>query len=83
MAKYLTASKVTSIANGVRGAAIRFAVKTALTEAALGDIDEQAAIVDLDQDISASPTEAEVQAISDKVDALLSALRSAGVLAEA
>ena len=83
MAKYLTASKVTSVSNGVRGAAIRFAVKTALTEAALGDIDQQAAIADLDQDISASPTEAEVQAISDKVDALLSALRSAGVLAEA
>jgi acetolactate synthase small subunit len=67
----------------VRGAAIRFAVKTALAEAALGDIDQQAALADLDQDISASPTEAEVQAISDKVDALLAALRAAGVLAEA
>lgn len=83
MAKYLTASKVTSVSNGVRGAAIRFAVKTALTEAALGDVDVQAAVADLDQDISTTPTEAEVQAISDKVDAILAALRAAGIIAAA
>ena len=40
-----------------------------------------AAVADLDQDISASYTEAEVQAISDKVDALLAALRTAGLVA--
>ena len=40
-----------------------------------------AAIADLDQDISAAYVEAEVQALSDKVDALLAALRTAGLLA--
>lgn len=40
-----------------------------------------AAIADLDQDISATYVEAEVQALSDKVDALLAALRTAGLLA--
>ena len=40
-----------------------------------------AAVADLDQDISVGYTESEVQAISDKVDALLAALRTAGILA--
>jgi acetolactate synthase small subunit len=40
-----------------------------------------AAVADLDQDISATYVEAEVQAISDKVDALLAAMRTAGLLA--
>lgn len=42
---------------------------------------QAAAVADLDQDISATYAEAEVQAISDKVDALLASLRAAGVLA--
>ena len=42
---------------------------------------QQAAEADLDQTISDPPTQAEVQAISDKVDALLAKLRSANVLA--
>lgn len=37
-------------------------------------------VADLDQDVSAAYVEAEVQAISDKVDAILSALKSAGVM---
>lgn len=41
-----------------------------------------AAVADLNQTISASPTQAEVQAISDKVDALLAALRTAVILEE-
>ena len=44
-------------------------------------ITEQAAEADLNQTISNPPTQAEVQAISDKVDAILAKLRSAGVLA--
>ena len=40
-----------------------------------------AAVADLDQDISGGYTESEVQAISDKVDALLAAVRTAGILA--
>lgn len=39
------------------------------------------AVTDLGQDISASYVEAEVQAISDKVDELLAVLRTAGVIA--
>lgn len=38
------------------------------------------AIADLNQNISAAYTEAEVQAISDKVDELLQALRDQGYL---
>lgn len=40
-----------------------------------------AAVADLGQDISATYVEAEVQAISDKVDELLAALRAAGQIA--
>jgi hypothetical protein len=36
-----------------------------------------AAVADLDQTISNPPTQAEVQAISDKLDELLAALRTA------
>jgi hypothetical protein len=39
-----------------------------------------AAVADLNQTISGSYVQAEVQAISDKVDALLAALRTAGLL---
>lgn len=39
-----------------------------------------AAIADLAQTISASPTQAEVQAISTKVDAILAALRTLGLI---
>lgn len=42
---------------------------------------QQAAEADLSQTISDPPTQAEVQAISDKIDALLTKLRSANVLA--
>lgn len=47
---------------------------------ALDVLEAQADVADLGQDISAEYVEAEVQAISDKVDAILAALRSAGVL---
>lgn len=42
---------------------------------------EAEAVADLNQDISATYVEAEVQAISDKMDELLAALRAAGMLA--
>lgn len=48
----------------------------------VGGIAQQAAIADLAQDISATYVEAEVQAISDKVDAILAALRNAGMIAD-
>lgn len=41
----------------------------------------QDAIANLGQDISATYVEAEVQAISTKVDAILDALRKAGIIA--
>ena len=40
------------------------------------------AVADLSQTVSATPTQAEVQAISDKVDELLAALRDGGAIAE-
>lgn len=53
----------------------------------LGEVIEGAdpavAVADLGQTISATYTQSEVQAISDKVDALLGALRTAGLLASA
>ena len=57
-----------------------------LAKADLDEIDDlvaalpMPAVADLDQDISATYVEAEVQAISDKVDALLAALRTAKLL---
>ena len=42
-----------------------------------------AAIADLDQTISAAYVQAEVQAISSKVDAILAALRTLGIVASA
>lgn len=51
-------------------------------EAVLGVAPVQgAAIADLGQDISATYVEAEVQAISDKVDLILAALRAHGLIA--
>lgn len=45
------------------------------------DFDGATAVADLNQTISETYDDAEVQAISDKVDALLAALRSVGVIA--
>ncbi len=61
----------------------------ALVSLSTADLDElddlaaalpMAAVADLNQDISATYVEAEVQALSDKVDALLAAMRTAGLL---
>ena len=46
-----------------------------------GAFTQGAAVADLNQDISAAYVEAEVQAISDKVDALLASLRAGGFIA--
>ena len=43
-------------------------------------VGDQPAIADLNQDISAAYVEAEVQAISDKVDEILAALRASGLV---
>lgn len=48
-----------------------------------GMVRQAAAVADLGQTISDPPTQAEVQAISAKMDAVLAALRAAGVLAGA
>lgn len=50
------------------------------TEAAQGTVLKGTAVTDLGQDISGTYTEAEVQAISDKVDELLAVLRTAKVI---
>ncbi|GEM_PF-4807530 len=41
------------------------------------------AIAELEQTISATPTQEEVQAISDKVDAIIATLVAAGIIKEA
>ena len=46
-----------------------------------GAFTQGAAVADLNQDISAAYVEAEVQAISDKVDTLLASLRAGGFIA--
>jgi hypothetical protein len=46
-----------------------------------GKLGQQSAEADLNQTISGSYSQSEVQAISDKVDALLAKLRLAGILA--
>ena len=58
------------------------ALPDAATTSVLGLVHQATAVADLDQTISEPPTQAEVQAISDKVDALLAALRTAGVVDE-
>jgi len=59
-------------------AASNAAKKATLTNLAKGF--QAAAVADLNQTISGSYTQSEVQAISDKVDALLAALRAANLL---
>lgn len=49
------------------------------TTTSLGTVKQAAAVADLNQTI-AGPSTAEVQAISDKVDELLAALRTSGAL---
>lgn len=50
-------------------------------EAPMLDSDGNAeSVADLDQTITDPPTQAEVQALSDKVDELLGALRNLGVI---
>ena len=46
-----------------------------------GGVFQMATIADLNQTISGSPTQAEVQAISDKIDVLLQAMRDAEMIA--
>lgn len=52
----------------------------AATTSKRGSVLKAAAVADLNQTISGTYAQAEVQAISDKVDALLASLRTAGVL---
>ena len=46
----------------------------------LNDSEVTESVADLNQTVSSTPTQAEVQAISDKVDELLVALRNVGAL---
>ena len=53
-------------------------LRTGATATAPGFVKQSTAIADLDQTISATPTQAEVQAISDKLDAMLASDRASG-----
>lgn len=60
---------------------VALAAKDVDVDAIIAQLDKVAgAVEDLGQDISASYDEAEVQAISDKVDEMLAALRAAGIM---
>lgn len=65
-------------AHGVSGTLVGTG-DTATTSTA-GVVLQAAAVADLAQTITDPPTQAEVQAISDKIDNLLAALRTAGIL---
>lgn len=73
------ALNVDTTAEKMIGARERANARVLLTDLAAGL--KATAIPDLDQNISTTYVEAEIQAISDKVDALLAALRVAGLLA--
>jgi hypothetical protein len=59
----------------------KLTVEAGATFDGIAKVETQAAIADLDQTIGGSYVQAEVQAISDKMDALLAALRSAEIIA--
>lgn len=46
-----------------------------------GQLAQQEAIADLNMTVESPPTQQQVQAIADKVDAILGALRAAGIVA--
>jgi len=60
---------------------ITIAVTTTLTFGTIVSHNQAAAVTDLHQTISNPPTQAEVQALSNKVDELLDSLRTAGIIA--
>jgi len=74
LASYATESWVTSTA--LSG----YATESWVTNLAYTSNPEQTAIADLNQTISATYTQSEVQAISDKVDDMLSALRGSNII---
>lgn len=78
----MTKTAAGNIPAGKAHAAALEAATTCLVR--IGDHSQRAAnVAALAQDISASPTEAEVQAISTKVDAILTALKNAGLMKNA
>lgn len=88
MATYMNAAKIAELEAEWQHTLPHSALHTLLLEiqaaeenATLGNVTAAAAVADLNQDISTTYVEAEVQAISDKVDALLASLRAAGLLA--
>ena len=80
MAAYLSAAKKALIVKKMREPN-KDDVQDVLDEVALAIAAHKSAnIADLNQDISAAYVEAEVQAISDKIDAILAALKTAGLM---
>lgn len=84
LAAFSSATGTLNVASGGTGATTASAAFTALKQAATtgatGVVNKATAIVDLNQTISDPPTQTEVQDISDKIDALLAAMRVAGQL---
>ena len=75
--KYVTASDITNLGN-LSGT--NTGDEVAATTSTAGVVKEATAIADLNQTITDPPTQTEVQDISDKIDALLAVMRTAGLL---
>jgi len=78
---YLTANKQAEISAKIRRGIKRDADLLLIETAAAIAAHKAAHVASLGQDISATYVEAEVQAISTKVDALIVALETAGLMA--
>ena len=82
MAQYLTTAKKAAILAKYHGSLPTTSMSMLVDEIASAIANNQgAAVADLNQTISAAYADTEVQAISDKVDALLASLRAANLLA--
>jgi hypothetical protein len=76
----VTVAGTLAIASGGTGAGTVVGARTNLGLGTMATRNAVGAIVDLNQTISATPTQSEVQAISDKIDELLAAMRTASHL---
>lgn len=80
LASYVQTATLTASYQTTAAADAKYATQALATTAAAGLVKAATALADLNQTISGTYSQSEVQAISDKVDALLAALRTAGVL---
>lgn len=73
----ITLTGTLAVANGGTGGTTQATARSGLGLGTMAVANAIAVVADLSQTISATPTQGEVQAISDKVDELLAAMRTA------